>query len=199
MPAPEFLFSLTIDGYSISANTGISLQSIWSLLFNIFMIVLMTGIVALIVALLFKEIITGILRRGESIELMCADTSEEALHIITRHQHSGGDAEENFSSFPHYLIRLTDGNMYISRKISGQRNDTRSLELVSTKLRLALAYRLADSLHLPWYDSQNQKHTEGELHIADYTIHARKYRNWFDYGFRITCRKDGKFCWKRLL
>lgn len=191
--------ALIAAGYFFFTYTSISIKNVAAFLFKIFMGILMTGMTVLILGLLFKEIITGILRRAERIELLCADENEKGIHVITTHYHSGGDAGDGFSSYPHYYILLADGHIFLSRKITGTRDDQRSLEFLASRMKTPLSYRKDGAISIPGYDEDEKKHAEGQVEIGPYTVKARSYRNWFDYGFRITCRKDGKFCWKRLL
>lgn len=183
----------------IQRNTNIDLEAIYDKGSYILLGIVLLFFGALIVGVVFREIITNILRRAENIYAIYPDKNPEYIHLIAKHYFAGGENSDGYDQFLHYLIRLNNGKIYLSKKLNDQNDISKSLDHLSSQVKFTLSPILEEKNEIGFYNPENA-FVERTVFINSYSLDIKSYSSIFDYGFKISCINSyKKLVWKRKL
>jgi hypothetical protein len=198
------LYAVVIAGllfgayYALSNFTAISLEKVSSHLMYAFVGIVIAGMMILIIGVTVRQVWPGILRRSETITLCCPDRSGGGVHVVGKHHFSGGEMSDGYDAWQHYYIRISDGKIFMSRKIKTEGSLSESLEELSEKLNIRLQPDKSREVKVGYYE-ENDRPVERSMNMANVTLTIKGFDVWVDYGFRITCFTGNKRKWQRAL
>jgi hypothetical protein len=143
---------------------------------------------------------TGIMRRSDDILLCCPDEEHAGIHIIGKHYFSGGDSGDGYDSFHHYYIRLSDGHMFLSKKLDDKSSHEKSLRDLSEKVKASLKPRISSKVEIGSYQDENEKTFEKIMKLPQGIVKIKSFNWLIDYGFRISFYDTNqRLRWKRIV
>lgn len=185
--------------FVIQTYTHIDLKEIGTYIMYGFFGLIMTFMMVLIIGVTFKSVWTNIMRRTDNIEVCCPDKHHEGVHIIGRHYFSGGELSDGYTAYHHYYISLSDGRMFLSKKIDNEKDFTRSLQEIATNSKLDLYPDVSKAINVgPHTDSDDRPRT-AELKLPKGVLNIDGFDHWLDFGFRVAYFYDDKVRWRRVL
>lgn len=180
-------------------NTSINLESIYNSISYIVLGIVLLLFFALIIGVVFREMITNILRRAENIYAIYPDQNPHYIHIVAKHYFSGGENSDGYDQFLHYVIQLSTGKIFLSKKLNNEKVINQSLEQLSSQLKFNLSPVLNEKNEIGYYNPDNT-YIQTNIYINAYKLDVISYSSIFDYGFKLTCyNQEGKLVWKRKL
>jgi len=172
--------------YLIKTHTQLSLDTIFAVLFKVFFYVVMAGMMALIIGITLKEVWSGIMSRSDSILLCCLDKSSDGVHIIASHYHSGGDSGDGYTSYRHYYILFETGKIYMSKKLSNEKDLSKSISDLQDQVEKKLSPDKATSVEVGSYEDEDDKTVRRSLRTVNGLLQINGFRHLLDYGFRLS-------------
>jgi hypothetical protein len=176
--------------------TTIDFTAILNYLMYGFFGIVMTGMLILCFGVVFKSLWVGIMHRSDNILLFCPDKVQVGIHIVSNHYHPGGETTDGYTSFNHYFISLSDGKMYLSRKLRDEKDLKNSLDQLQASVRLPLAPDLQHAVAIG-SPQQNDKPTHFTSRINDLRLEFLGFESFIDFGFKISCFRNEKLLWRR--
>lgn len=199
----RFLFFLFVTGIIllmiiITTNLfGVKLRIIGEYLTMIFIGVVVVFFLTITTGLLFKDSITNLLLRAESIPCICPDENGQYLHIIAQHWH-GKDIDDGRESYQHFLIRLRDGKAWISRKMESKDDLSVSLQRLSQRAKVQLNPLKSEMMSIGLFQGMDDLFAHEIMYLPKYRIHITGFDSYFDYGFKLECYNlSDKLVWRR--
>jgi hypothetical protein len=185
--------------YLIDAYTIIDIEKIAAYLMYGFFAVVMVFMMALIIGITFKSIWISVMRRTGNIAFCCLDSTNEGIHIIGSHYFSGGDSGDGYYSYHHYFIRLSDGKLFMSKKIKDEKQITNSLQDLSAQTKLPLKLNSTVRVEVGSNVDGDDVATRRVLQTPDGDLTIQGFESWLDEGFRISLSKESKIKWRRVI
>jgi hypothetical protein len=183
--------------YAIREFTNLDLAKIGGYIMYGFFGITMAFVMALIVGVMLKSLWVEIMRRTDSILLCAPDKHHDGIHVVGKHYHSGGDAGDGYDSYHHYYIRLSDGRMYLSKKITKENQIDKSLIDLSAKTNLNLQADLGRSISVGSNVGGDDVPANTNLSLPEGKLTIKGFDNWLDFGFRLSYARNGKIIWRR--
>jgi hypothetical protein len=182
--------------YVITTYTAIDLEKIGAYAMYGFFGFVMVFMMALIIGVTLKSIWVNVMRRTGNITLCCLDANNEGVHIVGSHYFSGGESTDGYYSYHHYFIRLSDGKMFMSKKIKDEKHLSASVEELMRQTKLQLKPNLAATISVGG-NTDDDVPTHRILSVPNGELHIHGFENWLDEGFKVSLRKDSIVKWQR--
>jgi hypothetical protein len=185
--------------YAIRQFTNLDLAKIGGYVMYGFFGITMTFMMALIVGVMLKSVWVEIMRRTDNILLCAPDKQHDGVHIIGKHYHSGGDSGDGYDSYHHYYIRLSDGRMYLSKKITTEKQLGKSIAELSGKVKLNLEADTGKSISVGPNVDGDDIPASNSMNLSEGQLNIKGFDNWLDFGFRLSYTRSGKTSWRRTI
>jgi hypothetical protein len=179
--------------YSVLSHyTSIDFAAIGAYIMYGFFAVTVAGMFVLILGVTFKDVWTAILGRSETIFYCCVDKSGEGLHVVSKHYFHGGESTDGYDAFYHYYIRISDGRIYLSKKIRNEKSIAESTTDLRDKHKLTLNPDLSNKVDVGHYTDEGEKTIQRTFSAGGGTINITSFNSLLDYGFRISYLNESK-------
>lgn len=201
----RFLIFILIAGlcfavyYIIQTYTQFDLEKLGTYIMYGFFGLVMAFMMVLIIGVTFKSVWINIMRRSDNIDVCCPDKHHDGIHIIGRHYFSGGELSDGYTAYHHYYITLSEGRMFLSKKIESEKDFTRSLHELSVKTKLDLHPDVSRAINVGPNTDRDDRPRTCDLKLANGNVRITGFDNLVDFGFRIVYSQDNKVRWRKVL
>jgi hypothetical protein len=185
--------------YLIDSYTTIDLSMIGRSVMYGFFGLAMAFMAALIMGIMLKSVWINIMRRTDNIGYCCPDANNEGVHVIGSHYFPGGENTDGYTGYHHYYIRLSDGKIFLSKKINDFDDITQSLEHLKQQTKIHLKPRTDQKEKVGSNTGSDDTRTQKIVKLPSGKLIVQGFESLLDEGFRISYVENERVRWKRTI